>query len=435
MRRGERLAAEAGLTTQQWIVLLQIAGDPNFPGAPRRRPVGVLPSEIAAARGVSRATVSAIVSALLERGLVEQIADDTQNAAGAGDDRGRRARDCQAGAGAPAGQPAVVRPARARRAGTAVAHAARVSGLTRGPGARLSASCLGEKRWFVMLRGLLAIVSVAVAAMACSGSSSGSPDGGDSRPSDAASPVPDSSVAPGADAAPGELSSFDVDAADAVCGALFRCCDGADQEQYFAPFRGSDLLAAWRDRLPPAVVLMSPAAAPRSRRCSASCRSATGSLQRSAVMWRSTAPRSPVASPRWTARRAGRPRVPHCSTVPASASRLRLVVTPSAGCFTASPASELAALRYAMGSAPRSSVPAIPRRRIAATPTPRTRSWAAPTRSTATASRAPAAAPRRSPIAASSAIFSVGSCLPKEVAESPTRCRREAPYPSACLSR
>ncbi|MCA9679859.1 MAG: winged helix DNA-binding protein [Kofleriaceae bacterium] len=83
MRRGERLAATVGLTTQQWIVLLQIAGDPNFPGAPRRRRDGVLPSEIAAARGVTRATVSAVVAALLTRGLIAQVSDD-------GDKRRRR---------------------------------------------------------------------------------------------------------------------------------------------------------------------------------------------------------------------------------------------------------------------------------------------------------------------------------------------------------
>ncbi len=75
-RRGERLAGQAGLTTQQWIVLLQIAGDPNFPGAPARRPAGILPSEIASARGVSRATVSAVVAQLTQRGLIEQVADD-----------------------------------------------------------------------------------------------------------------------------------------------------------------------------------------------------------------------------------------------------------------------------------------------------------------------------------------------------------------------
>jgi len=31
---GEGLAAHAGLTTQQWLVLLQVAGDPNFHALP-----------------------------------------------------------------------------------------------------------------------------------------------------------------------------------------------------------------------------------------------------------------------------------------------------------------------------------------------------------------------------------------------------------------
>jgi hypothetical protein len=30
---GEGLAGRAGLTTQQWLLLLQVAGDPNFPAA------------------------------------------------------------------------------------------------------------------------------------------------------------------------------------------------------------------------------------------------------------------------------------------------------------------------------------------------------------------------------------------------------------------
>ena len=89
-RRGERLAGEAGLTTQQWIVLLQVAGDPNFPRPPKASPEGILPSEIAAARGVSRATVSAVIAALVERGLVEQVTDDE-------DKRRRRLRITEAG--------------------------------------------------------------------------------------------------------------------------------------------------------------------------------------------------------------------------------------------------------------------------------------------------------------------------------------------------
>jgi DNA-binding MarR family transcriptional regulator len=75
VRRGDALAATAGLTTQQWLVLLQISGDPNF-----RDPAGQagapLPSEIARARGVTRATVSAVIAALKRRGLIQEQVDD-----------------------------------------------------------------------------------------------------------------------------------------------------------------------------------------------------------------------------------------------------------------------------------------------------------------------------------------------------------------------
>lgn len=73
-RRGEQLAAKAKLTTQQWLVLLQIAGDPNFPGA-RRSDEPVLASELARARGVSRATISAVISSLEKRGLIRGNTD------------------------------------------------------------------------------------------------------------------------------------------------------------------------------------------------------------------------------------------------------------------------------------------------------------------------------------------------------------------------
>ncbi|MBX7185866.1 MAG: MarR family winged helix-turn-helix transcriptional regulator [Vicinamibacteria bacterium] len=75
---GEGLAGHAGLTTQQWLVLLQVAGDPNFhaPGGRASRPKGgVLASEIAEARGVSRANVSTLVAQLLGKGLVRQDAE------------------------------------------------------------------------------------------------------------------------------------------------------------------------------------------------------------------------------------------------------------------------------------------------------------------------------------------------------------------------
>ena len=78
MRRGERLAGSQAHDPQL---------DRAAPGNRRqsefsRRAQAALRSvycraEIAAAPRVSQATVSAIVSALLERGLVERIADDT----------------------------------------------------------------------------------------------------------------------------------------------------------------------------------------------------------------------------------------------------------------------------------------------------------------------------------------------------------------------
>jgi len=72
---GDGVASRAGLTTQQWLMLLQIAGDPNFAvpkDGPTRNGQGVMASEIARARGVSRANVSILVAQLLRMGLVSQ---------------------------------------------------------------------------------------------------------------------------------------------------------------------------------------------------------------------------------------------------------------------------------------------------------------------------------------------------------------------------
>ena len=74
---GDGVSYRAGLTTQQWLMLLQIAGDPNFAvpkGSPARHGAGVMASEIAAARGVTRANVSILVAQLLRMGLVSQAA-------------------------------------------------------------------------------------------------------------------------------------------------------------------------------------------------------------------------------------------------------------------------------------------------------------------------------------------------------------------------
>jgi len=72
---GERMAAEAGLTTLQWLVLLQIAGDPNFTSARSASDQPLLSSEIARERGLSKATISAVVGALKEHGYVREEKD------------------------------------------------------------------------------------------------------------------------------------------------------------------------------------------------------------------------------------------------------------------------------------------------------------------------------------------------------------------------
>jgi DNA-binding MarR family transcriptional regulator len=76
-RNGERIARKEGLTAQQWLLLLQIAGDPNFPqlGVASEPGSTVLASNIAAARGVSRPTISALVGSLVQKGLVSQEED------------------------------------------------------------------------------------------------------------------------------------------------------------------------------------------------------------------------------------------------------------------------------------------------------------------------------------------------------------------------
>ena len=67
---GDAVAAGAGLTTQQWLLLLQVAGDPNFSRPSRSSVSDADPagSSIARARGVSRANVSTLLSQLIAKG-------------------------------------------------------------------------------------------------------------------------------------------------------------------------------------------------------------------------------------------------------------------------------------------------------------------------------------------------------------------------------
>ncbi len=75
MRRGNALSAESGLSTQQWLILLQVSGDAALCAVRGVEQDGLMPSDIARARGVSRATVSTGVAQLLKLGFVRYVDD------------------------------------------------------------------------------------------------------------------------------------------------------------------------------------------------------------------------------------------------------------------------------------------------------------------------------------------------------------------------
>lgn len=70
-RLEERLVRERGVTPLEWNVLLQIAGDPNFPETPDKG-ADLLASDIAASRGLSRPHISAAVNGLTTKGFITQ---------------------------------------------------------------------------------------------------------------------------------------------------------------------------------------------------------------------------------------------------------------------------------------------------------------------------------------------------------------------------
>lgn len=77
-RNGGVITGRVGLTTQQWLILLYLAGDPNIPqtSSTESKPKdGLLASEIADALNVSRANITNLINALLNKGLVKQQED------------------------------------------------------------------------------------------------------------------------------------------------------------------------------------------------------------------------------------------------------------------------------------------------------------------------------------------------------------------------
>jgi len=76
-RRRDIISQNLGVSTQQWLILLHLAHDPNIPYLqkhPQQKPL--LASEIAESLGVSRPNITNMLNGLMEKGLIEQVEDE-----------------------------------------------------------------------------------------------------------------------------------------------------------------------------------------------------------------------------------------------------------------------------------------------------------------------------------------------------------------------
>jgi DNA-binding MarR family transcriptional regulator len=65
-----------GITTQQWLILLMLAGDKNLPFVEKgRHKKALMASEIADTLGVSRPNITNILNALIEKKYITQFED------------------------------------------------------------------------------------------------------------------------------------------------------------------------------------------------------------------------------------------------------------------------------------------------------------------------------------------------------------------------
>jgi len=73
---GDEVYQKVGLTTQQWLILLHLADNPNLPYLKRQKhEKALMASELAESLNVSRANITNLINALLEKKLVKQYED------------------------------------------------------------------------------------------------------------------------------------------------------------------------------------------------------------------------------------------------------------------------------------------------------------------------------------------------------------------------
>jgi DNA-binding MarR family transcriptional regulator len=76
-KHGDVLTQQYGITTQQWLILLLLAKDPNIiylQENPQEKPM--LAKELADAMNVSRVNITNLLNVLLRKKLIRQVADD-----------------------------------------------------------------------------------------------------------------------------------------------------------------------------------------------------------------------------------------------------------------------------------------------------------------------------------------------------------------------
>lgn len=76
-RNGDAITQDFGITTQQWLVLLFLAKDPNilyFKENPQEKPL--MAKELAEAMNVSRANITNLLNILIKKKLITQVEDE-----------------------------------------------------------------------------------------------------------------------------------------------------------------------------------------------------------------------------------------------------------------------------------------------------------------------------------------------------------------------
>ncbi|HMO40875.1 MAG TPA: MarR family transcriptional regulator [Saprospiraceae bacterium] len=76
-KNGDNISQRLGITTQQWLIMLHLANDPNLPYLEKNKhQKPLMASELAESLSVTRPNVTKILRTLLQKGLVAQTEDE-----------------------------------------------------------------------------------------------------------------------------------------------------------------------------------------------------------------------------------------------------------------------------------------------------------------------------------------------------------------------